>query len=62
MSRLFSWFSGRFDNIVVDGMVNGAGYVTGFFGLVFKKTQTGKVQTYLVFAVLGVVILFFVFR
>ena len=62
ITRLFSWFSGRFDNIVVDGMVNGAGYVTGLLGLVFKKTQTGKVQTYLVFAVLGVVILFFVFR
>jgi NADH-quinone oxidoreductase subunit L len=54
--------TGGFDKYIVDGMVNGVAYVSGFFGLLFRKFQTGKVQTYLVFVVFGALVLFFVFR
>ncbi|MBI3189960.1 MAG: NADH-quinone oxidoreductase subunit L, partial [Ignavibacteriales bacterium] len=37
--------AGGFDRFVVDGMVNGVAYLSGFFGILFRKTQTGKVQT-----------------
>lgn len=62
LTRNFSSGTGRFDNVFIDGLVNGAGYVTGFFGLMFRKIQTGKVQTYIVLVLLGVVALFFLFR
>lgn len=58
---LTSWLSGLFDKYVVDGLVNLTAYTTGFFGLIFRKFQTGRVQTYIVFVVLGVVILFYTF-
>jgi NADH-quinone oxidoreductase subunit L len=53
--------SGWFDKYVVDGLVNLTAYVAGFSGLVFRKFQTGRVQTYIVFVVLGIVVLFYVF-
>ena len=56
-----SWVSGLFDKYVIDGLVNFTAYFTGFFGLLFRKFQTGRVQTYIVFVVLGVVILFYAF-
>ena len=62
LTRVTSFVSGRFDALVVDGAVNGTAYVSGFLGLVLRKFQTGKVQTYIVFAVLGVMLLYFVFR
>jgi NADH-quinone oxidoreductase subunit L len=62
VTRISSSTSGRFDNVVVDGIVNLVGYITGFFGLVLRKVQTGKVQTYIVFVILGVMVFFFVFR
>jgi NADH-quinone oxidoreductase subunit L len=37
-------------------------YLSGFIGLVFRKAQTGKVQSYVLFAVFSVLILYFVFR
>ncbi|MDI6803650.1 MAG: NADH-quinone oxidoreductase subunit L [Bacteroidota bacterium] len=54
--------AGGFDKYVVDGMVNGVAYLSGFFGLVFRKFQTGRVQTYLIFVMFGFMILYFVFR
>jgi NADH-quinone oxidoreductase subunit L len=62
ITSLTSFVSGKFDNVVVDGLVNLTAYVTGFFGLVFRKFQTGKVQTYVAFAVFSVLVLYFVFR
>jgi len=53
---------GGFDNTIVDGLVNATAYVAGFFGLVTRRVQTGKVQTYLVFVILGVMIFFLWFR
>lgn len=59
----FFWFgAGWFDSWIVDGTVNGVAYVSGFFGIVLKKTQTGKVQTYIMLAVFGVMVFYFVMR
>ncbi len=62
VTKGFSTFIGKFDNIVVDGFVNFAAYLSGFVGLIFRRFQTGKVQTYLVFVLLSVVILLFIFN
>ncbi len=62
ITRGFSRFSGRFDSIVVDGLVNFMAYLSGFFGLIFRRFQTGKVQTYLVFVIFSLVILLFLFK
>ncbi len=62
LTTVISFLSGKFDAIVVDGMVNLMAYLSGFIGLVFRKVQTGKVQTYVLFAVFSVLILYFVFR
>lgn len=53
---------GGFDKYVVDGVVNGVAYLSGLFGLLFRKFQTGRVQTYIVFVVFGALVLFFLFR
>jgi NADH-quinone oxidoreductase subunit L len=53
---------GGFDNKIVDGMVNAVAYFAGFFGLLTRRVQTGKVQTYLAFVLLGVMIFFLWFR
>ena len=62
LTTLQSRLSGLFDKWVVDGAVNGLAYVIGFFGILFKKTQTGRIQAYIAFVLAGVVILFYVFR
>lgn len=64
-ATLTSWTStasGKFDNIVVDGLVNLSGGLVGFFGLIFRKFQTGKIQTYILFLVFGIIVLYFLFR
>ena len=53
---------GGFDNKIVDGLVNFTAYLAGFFGLLARRVQTGKVQTYLAFVILGVMIFFLWFR
>ena len=63
LTFFFFWAgAGSFDTYVVDGLVNGVAYSSGFFGQVVRKLQTGRVQTYLGFVILGVLILFFMFR
>ncbi len=62
LTRGTSFVSGKFDTIVVDGLVNLIAYLSGFAGLVFRKFQTGKVQTYIFFAVGSMLVLYFVFR
>lgn len=62
ITKLTSFASGKFDNIVVDGVVNFLAYLAGFFGLMFRKIQTGRVQTYIAFVLLGVMLLFFIYR
>lgn len=49
---------GGFDNEIIDGIVNLVAYLGGFLGLLARKLQTGKVQTYLAFALLGAMVFF----
>ncbi|MBI3586664.1 MAG: NADH-quinone oxidoreductase subunit L [Ignavibacteriales bacterium] len=53
---------GGFDNSIVDGLVNATAYLAGFLGLLTRRVQTGKVQTYLAFVILGVMVFFLWFR
>jgi NADH-quinone oxidoreductase subunit L len=61
-TMLISRISGHFDHYVVDGLVNFTGYLSGFIGLVFRRTQTGRVQTYIVLVVFSLVIILFLFK
>ncbi|MGH2574600.1 MAG: NADH-quinone oxidoreductase subunit L, partial [Ignavibacteria bacterium] len=54
--------SGKFDNGFVDGLVNLVGGVIMFFGLLFRKIQTGKIQNYLAYVLFGIIIFYFIFR
>jgi len=58
----FSYIVGWFDKYVVDGLVNLSAGVTQFFGMMFRSVQTGKVQTYMVWTLACIVILFVVVR
>jgi NADH-quinone oxidoreductase subunit L len=62
ITRGVSFIGGKFDDVVIDGLVNLTAYLAGFGGLVLRKFQTGSVQTYLVFVVAGVMVLYFIFR
>lgn len=62
VTRVFSKYNGLFDNIAVDGLVNLTGGIVGAFGLIFRKFQTGRIQTYIAFLLFGILILYFVFR
>lgn len=61
VTRRLSSFIGGFDNIVIDGFVNLTAYISGFIGLLFRRVQTGKVQTYIVFVIFSIIILLFLF-
>ncbi|MFN3873056.1 MAG: NADH-quinone oxidoreductase subunit L [Ignavibacterium sp.] len=61
-TKSLSFFIGNFDRIVIDGFVNLTAYLSGFFGLLFRRVQTGKVQTYIVLVIFSIVILLFIFR
>lgn len=53
-SRNFLWKV--FDVVIVDGFVNGVGFLTKTIGLGVRRMQTGIVQTYAAFMMLGIVI------
>ncbi len=57
VTRFTSKLSGLFDTFVVDGLVNFSAFFSGFIGLSFKRLQTGKVQTYIVYVVFAVIFL-----
>lgn len=62
VTRGLSNLSGKFDNGVVDGLVNFTAIFSGFVGLLFRKVQTGKVQTYIVLVIFSLLILFYLFK
>ena len=62
VTRHIATFSGNFDKYVVDGLVNFTAYLSGFIGILFRRFQTGKVQTYIVLVIFSIVILLFVFK
>ncbi len=61
VTRRIAFFTGGFDKYVVDGLVNLMAYISGFIGLIFRRVQTGKVQTYLVLVIFSIIILLFLF-
>ena len=62
LTRGTSYVSGKFDNIIIDGFVNLLAYLAGIAGLILRKLQTGKVQTYIIYVVLAVTVFYFVYR
>lgn len=62
ITRIVSNISGKFDNGVVDGLVNLTAVSSGFIGLLIRKVQTGKVQTYIVLVIFSLLILFYLFK
>ena len=62
LTRKISNINGWFDANIVDGLVNFTAFFGGFVGLSFKKLQTGKVQTYIVFVIFSIIILLFFFK
>jgi len=62
LTKNFSFFIGNFDKYVIDGIVNFTAYFNGFAGLLVRRIQTGKVQSYLAFVIFSIVILLFIFK
>jgi len=61
LTRGFGFFVGLFDNYVIDGIVNLTANVTGYCGNMIRKLQTGSVQAYVAFALLGLLIIIYFF-
>ncbi|MFC2132122.1 NADH-quinone oxidoreductase subunit L, partial [Bacteroidota bacterium] len=61
LTRGFGYFIGHFDNIVIDGFVNLTANVTAVSGALLRKVQTGRVQSYVVMVLLGIIILVYYF-
>ncbi|MBI5078531.1 NADH-quinone oxidoreductase subunit L [Candidatus Saganbacteria bacterium] len=59
---LFSLLNGLFDVYVVDGLVNLSGLSMAFCGERLRRLQTGLIQNYLLFVLVGIVIILFVRR
>lgn len=62
LTKKGSDFIGNFDKYVVDGIVNGSAYLSAIIGLIFRRFQTGKVQTYIAMVVFSLIILFMIFN
>lgn len=62
VTRWIGKFIGHFDLGIIDGIVNLTANVTGFFGAVVRKVQTGRIQTYVALAVLGIIVLILIFK
>jgi NADH-quinone oxidoreductase subunit L len=62
ITKEFSFFIGNFDKYVIDGIVNFTAYFNGFAGLLVRRIQTGKVQSYLALVIFSIVILLFIFK
>ena len=48
------------DSFVVDGMVNGVANGCAAVGNALRRTQTGRIQSYLMGSIVGVLVLIFV--
>ncbi len=57
VSRKMADFDGLFDKVVVDGAVNAVGDGIISAGNILRRLQTGLVQNYLIFAIVGIAIL-----
>ncbi len=54
----FASLNGALDKNVVDGLVNLTGMLVQLSGIVFRKLQTGRVQTYIAFLLIAVITYF----
>ena len=52
---------GRFDKLVVDGVVNALAWLAGFAGSRIRNLQNGRIQSYFVVMLLGVLLMIFLF-
>lgn len=52
-----SWLKERFDTLIVDGAVNGLGYVVRGTGAGMRKVQTGQLQNYAFIIFFGIVLI-----
>lgn len=57
ISRLSRWF----DDNIVDGAVNGTAFISELLGSRLRRIQTGKIENYVTFLLVGILI-FFVFQ
>ncbi|MFN2370427.1 MAG: NADH-quinone oxidoreductase subunit L [Candidatus Krumholzibacteriia bacterium] len=62
LTRAMSMVAGLMDRFIVDGAVNGVAAVLQGAGEGFRRLQTGRVQTYLVYASASLVVLVLVYR
>ena len=62
LTRMVSWVSGLCDRYIVDGAVNGVAAVLQSTGEDFRRVQTGRVQTYLVYVSASVLVLIVIYR
>ncbi len=56
MTRVTAWISGQADLQVVDRLVNLTGETVTFFSSVFRRLQTGLMQRYALFFVIGILL------
>jgi NADH-quinone oxidoreductase subunit L len=56
VTKITSFFSGWFDRIFVDGAVNFVADATQKGGAILRRTQTGRIQTYLYYAMGGILL------
>ncbi len=61
ITLLISSASRWFDDNIVDGAVNGTASITSFFGAQLRRLQTGTVENYVSFLVIGIMV-FFIFQ
>jgi len=57
--RAIGNIEGMIDTFIVDGMVNGVANGIGALGKILRRTQTGRLQTYLAGSIVGVITLVF---
>lgn len=62
ITKTGSFGSRRFDDGIIDGLVNLTGSTVMFFGLLFRKIQTGRIQSYLTYVIFGIIVFYFIFR
>ena len=61
IGRLLSAIGGWIDHTIVDGLVNAVGIFTDMTGDLIKQIQTGRVQNYLIIAIVGATLFAFWF-
>ena len=62
LTRAVAWVSGLADRFIVDGAVNGVATVLQGAGEGFRRVQTGRIQTYLVYVSASVLVLILIYR